>query len=256
VDEGDGVLEFGARVRRERERRSWSREELAYRAGVSFGGLTQMETGRRRDVRVSSLVGLARALEVPLDRLLGLPAAASLLDHAAVHYRSDDDLGQVIAPFVTDGLAAGDTVLAVVSATAARLLRALVAPDGARLTIEDPQTWYDTPSHALDRYRSFVDEHTAAGAGWVRIIGEPPWPDRTADEIDVHIRYEALLNLVLASAPCTVLCLYDERTSSASVLQSSCRTHPHRFAEGQRQPCPDFVGATEAILDPHPHADP
>ncbi|HMJ77438.1 MAG TPA: helix-turn-helix transcriptional regulator, partial [Iamia sp.] len=100
MDAGDGVMEFGSRVRRERERRSWSREELAYRAGVSFGGLTQMESGRRRDVRVSSLAGLARALEVPLDRLLGLPAAAALVDHAAVHYRSEDDLHQVVAPFV------------------------------------------------------------------------------------------------------------------------------------------------------------
>jgi transcriptional regulator with XRE-family HTH domain len=122
VDEGDGVLGFGSRVRRERERRRWSREELAYRAGVSFGGLTQMETGRRRDVRVSSLVGLARALEVPLDRLLGLPAAASLLDHAAVHYRSDGDLRQVIAPFVAEGLAGGDSVLAVVSPAAAQIV--------------------------------------------------------------------------------------------------------------------------------------
>jgi hypothetical protein len=60
----------------------------------------------------------------------------------------------------------------------------------------------------------------------------------------------------MASAPCTVLCLYDERDVAADVLRSSCRTHPTRFVEGQRHECADFVGATDAILDPHPDAGP
>jgi len=56
-------------VRLLRERRGWSREDLASRAKVSFPTLVRVELGGTPSVR--SLLGLADALGVTLDELVG-----------------------------------------------------------------------------------------------------------------------------------------------------------------------------------------
>jgi DNA-binding XRE family transcriptional regulator len=58
-------------LRRAREGRGWSREDLAHHSGVSYAAIAQIETGRRTDVRLRSLVALADALGVTVDALLG-----------------------------------------------------------------------------------------------------------------------------------------------------------------------------------------
>jgi DNA-binding Xre family transcriptional regulator len=61
-------------LRRIREERAWSREDLALQSGVSAAAIAQLETGRRVDVRLRSLVALADALGVSLDELAGRPS--------------------------------------------------------------------------------------------------------------------------------------------------------------------------------------
>jgi DNA-binding XRE family transcriptional regulator len=65
---------IAAALRRTREQRGWSREELALHSGVSYGAIAQIESGRRVDVRLKSLVALADALGVSLDELAGRPS--------------------------------------------------------------------------------------------------------------------------------------------------------------------------------------
>ena len=57
-------------LQRLREAKGWSRETLAHHAGLSFAAIAQLETCRRQDPRLSTLVALARALEVSLDELV------------------------------------------------------------------------------------------------------------------------------------------------------------------------------------------
>jgi DNA-binding Xre family transcriptional regulator len=64
---------IAATLRSIRERRGWSREDLALQSGVSAAAIAQLETGRRVDVRLRSLVALADALGVSLDELAGRP---------------------------------------------------------------------------------------------------------------------------------------------------------------------------------------
>ncbi|MGD0195929.1 MAG: helix-turn-helix transcriptional regulator, partial [Candidatus Dormibacteria bacterium] len=53
-----------------RERRGWSRETLAHRSGLSWAAIAQIESGRRREVRASTLLALSSALGVSVDYLL------------------------------------------------------------------------------------------------------------------------------------------------------------------------------------------
>ena len=53
---------IGESLKAARERLGWSREALAYHSGVSWSAIAQIESGRRKDVRLSSLSALAEAL--------------------------------------------------------------------------------------------------------------------------------------------------------------------------------------------------
>jgi transcriptional regulator with XRE-family HTH domain len=63
------VERVAKRVRTERGRRGLTQEQLAARARLSRGFLARLETGRH-DPALTTLVKLARALRVPVGRLL------------------------------------------------------------------------------------------------------------------------------------------------------------------------------------------
>ena len=73
---------IGETLRAARVRLGWSREALAYHAGMSWTAIAQIESGRRQDVRLSSLTALATALSVSVDYLIGAgPISPPLLEH-------------------------------------------------------------------------------------------------------------------------------------------------------------------------------
>lgn len=51
----------GAALRLARVRVGWSREALAYHSGMSGAAIAQIESGRRQDIRLSTLAALAGA---------------------------------------------------------------------------------------------------------------------------------------------------------------------------------------------------
>lgn len=70
------VREFGAAVRRLREARGWSQEQLAEHAGLNRSYVGEVERGSA----IASIVTvekLARALQVPIEHLLNPSSGAS-----------------------------------------------------------------------------------------------------------------------------------------------------------------------------------
>lgn len=62
-------MEFGSRIRTRRSELDWSQEELARRAGISKGFLSDVETGKR-GIRAETLLDLARVLSLSIDFLM------------------------------------------------------------------------------------------------------------------------------------------------------------------------------------------
>jgi DNA-binding Xre family transcriptional regulator len=60
---------FGANVRAARVARGWTQEELAHRTGLASVQVSRIERGKR-EVRLSTLLRLVRALDVPPAALL------------------------------------------------------------------------------------------------------------------------------------------------------------------------------------------
>jgi transcriptional regulator with XRE-family HTH domain len=236
---------IAAAVRAARERLGWTREALAHRAGLSWAAIAQIETGRRRQVRIDTIVALARSLDVSVDYLVGSTRMleASLLRHRALLYESDDEYLSALVPFLAAGFEGGENVLVVTAARQLDLLRAALGADAPRVEFADSASWYRTPRHALDGYRGFVHERLEHGAPWIRIVGEPLWDGRSQAEVATWVRYESLLNLALASSPATIVCPYDARSVPARAAAGASRTHPQLVDGGE-------INASAAYREP------
>jgi transcriptional regulator with XRE-family HTH domain len=219
---------IGSSLRSARVRAGWSRETLAHHSGLSCAAIAQIESGRRQDVRLASLVALAGALRVSVDYLVGGTATLEpkLLEHRALIYESDDEYLASTIPFVSEGITRNDCVLAVTAGRQIGLLRDALGDDAARVEFHDSTEWYLTPAGTLSNYRSFVQDRFESGSRWIRIIGEPVWAGRSDAEIAKWTRYESIINLSLASSPATIICPYDARTVSQRILAGARHTHP------------------------------
>jgi transcriptional regulator with XRE-family HTH domain len=218
---------IGACLKVARERLGWSREALAYHSGVSWSAIAQIESGRRKDVRLSSLSALAEALGVSVDYLIGRSVTGpQLLEHRVLTYGSDAEFLAAVVPYLSDGAERSDGVLAVTTRKRIELLRDSLGDRSDQVEFADSVDWYSSPSTALNRYRAFVRQKFDAGAAWIRIVGEPVWAGRSDAEVDAWTRYESMINLAFASSPTTIVCPYDTRSVPTQVLTDARRTHP------------------------------
>jgi transcriptional regulator with XRE-family HTH domain len=242
---------IGASLKTARERVGWSREALAYHSGVSWSAITQIESGRRKDVRLSSLVALAGALDVSVDYLIGTTATLTphLLEHRVLAYESDEEFLAGSIPFFAEGIERSDALLAVTGEAQIGLLRDALDGDSAHVEFADSADWYRTPTAALNRYRAFVNAKFDAGATWIRIVGEPVWAGRSDAEIAAWTRYESIINLAFASSPATIICPYDARSLPGDVVADALRTHPEVSHGGDAIACDAYRHPEDFLLN-------
>ena len=224
---------IGETLRSARGRRGWSRDALAYHSGVSASAIAQIESGRRREVRLSTLAALAGALRVSIDYLIGSEAAmgSPVFEHHVLAYDSDEDFLAAAVPFLAQGIERSEALLAVTTQANIELLRGSLDSRCEDVVFADSSDWYSSPIEAIRRYLTFVKERFESGAMWVRIVAEPVWAGRSDAEVIAWTRYESLLNLACASSPATILCPYDASVLAAAVVADAHRTHP-RVASG------------------------
>jgi len=224
---------LGASVKSARERLGWSREALAYHSGLSWAAIAQIESGRRQEVRVSSLVALASALGVSVDYLVGgATTSPGLFNHRVLSYGSDDAYLAAAVPYLLEGLKLDDGVLAVTTTAHIGVLRDALGSDASHVEFQDASEWYVSLLTAASGYRTFVKERFDRGAPWIRIIAEPVWGGWSDDETAEWFRYEAMINMSFASSPATIVCTYDTRALSESALDTAHRTHPQVASAG------------------------
>src|SRR4051794_14810987 len=127
-----------------------------------------------------------------------------------------------VAPFVTEGLDAGEATMVVLRAPQASALRARLGRRADDVQFADMDTLGRNPGRIIGAWQAFVDEH----AGSVRGVGEPVWSERAPDELLEAQLHEALLNLAFAEARgFRLLCPYDRASLLPAVLHEAQRTH-------------------------------
>src|SRR5207247_2415617 len=78
-----------------------------------------------------------------------------------------------------------------------------------------------------------VTERLAAGAGRVRLVGEPACPSGFPELEREWIRYESALNAVLGPFPTTLLCTYPASRLDPSIVANARRTHSVVAGDGE-----------------------
>jgi anti-sigma regulatory factor (Ser/Thr protein kinase) len=145
--------------------------------------------------------------------------------HETAFYASDDDLLEVVVPFLEGGAAAGEPTLVAFAEANERLVRSALA-DTSGVTFLPGGSQYSRPAAAIKTYREMMARQVAAGARQIRIVGDVPHPG-TGVAWEWWSRYEAAVNQAFNDFPLWGLCPYDTRTTPVEVLADVERTHPH-----------------------------
>ena len=248
----DRDLGIGGRVRAARQRRGWSRETLAFHAGISWSAISQLEAGRRRNLWPGTLAALAGALGVTVDYLVSGGAVwTEMLEHRALIYESDDEFLRAGAAFLSVGVDRSEAALAVTTSEHCDLLREHLGGAKCQVEFADQASWCSTPDGALSRIRAFIDGHVDAGINWIRILVEPVIAGRSEFDGRLWATYESLFNLVFRSAPLTALCAYDAAILDADLLEQVHATHSHALGEaGDPVANADYLDPVEFMLSP------
>jgi anti-sigma regulatory factor (Ser/Thr protein kinase) len=181
--------------------------------------------------------------------------------HEALLFSTDQELLDVLVPFLTDGFDAGEPLLVALSEPHTELLRAEL-PAGLPLECL-PGDVYNRPAKVIRAYREWMAEHTRAGAGRIRVAGELPAVAFGATW-DWWARYEATVDHAYGEFSVWCLCAYNRRTTPAAVLRDVARTHPTVTGpDGAREPSEAYTEpavylseARRMAADPVQHARP
>jgi anti-sigma regulatory factor (Ser/Thr protein kinase) len=170
------------------------------------------------------------------------------LEHDALFYESPEEYDDAVLAFVRAGLRGGEPVLvAVPDPNLTRIRDALAGVPGVRTA--DMAVAGRNPGRIIGTVlTAFVREHPGRR---VRIVGEPIWAGRSAEEYPACAEHEALINLALAELPAYVLCPYDVSVLTPEVLTDATRTHPVLAHGPDRWPSDGWTdpGAVAASFD-------
>lgn len=154
------------------------------------------------------------------------PDPRSEFRHEAFLYAGEDSFLSGVVPFIRDGVAAGEPILAAVSEARIRLLRSTLGSEAERLRFVDIGEVGRNPARVIPVWRDFLDVHAVADRP-VRGIGEPVWSGRSAAELAECGLHESLLNLAFDDGlPWRLMCPYDVEALASETLETAYRTHP------------------------------
>lgn len=146
--------------------------------------------------------------------------------HEALLWDGDDEFLAGTVPFVREGLAAGQPVMAALTPSRTTLLHDGLGDDSSDVQFVDMAELGANPSRIIPAWRTFAVEHTSNG-GAVRGIGEPIWSGRHPAELAECQLHEALLNMAVGpDVPLWLLCPYDVSSLSEEVIAEAHRSHP------------------------------
>ena len=170
--------------------------------------------------------------------------------HEALLYAGLDGFVDAVAPFLRDGVVAGDAILAVVSSEKIARLRAALGDDADAIRFADMADVGANPAHIIPAWRAFIDEHAGTGRA-LRGIGEPIDASRDAVTLTECHRHEALLNVAFADTPgFWLVCPYDTDGLPEDVIHEAARTHPVLVDGRERRASHGYAGH-DAIAAPY-----
>jgi anti-sigma regulatory factor (Ser/Thr protein kinase) len=160
------------------------------------------------------------------------PLSAPDTLHAAAVYGSDQDLRTRIIPFLIDGLARRETVVAVVPQRTGEILGAALGSGAMMVQWGLPELDYHHLGQATEAVRNYLAKRRAAGEP-TRLLTEADVDGgiRGPGRMAAYLRSESAAEGLYGSHGFPWLCLYDRRHYSPGMLADAERVHPHLLDE-------------------------
>jgi anti-sigma regulatory factor (Ser/Thr protein kinase) len=146
--------------------------------------------------------------------------------HDALLYDSTDELAAIAAPFLMEGLAAGDAAVIAAGDRTAALLTDAVDADPRVHVLARSDVYRSRIPTAIVTFRRLAEQRSPGGTGRVRVVGEVDFGRTERDWLEWQ-RYDAAINHALATRPLWGLCVFDTQRQPEQVLESAIRTHPN-----------------------------
>jgi anti-sigma regulatory factor (Ser/Thr protein kinase) len=155
---------------------------------------------------------------------------ANAFVHPALFYRGLPEFLAGVGEFVRQAQIAGEPVFVAVPGERLEALRDTLGPAASDLACVDMTRLGRNPGRILAALQDFANSHPGRA---VRLVGEPIWAGRTAQEIREATRHEALINTAFHGRTATVLCPYDVDRLPVDVVADARRTHPTLVQDGR-----------------------
>ncbi len=174
-------------------------------------------------------------------------AAVDPFRHEGLVYQDTADYLAGTVPFVQAAVDADEPALVAVPAGNLALIRDELGASAEKVRFADMTKAGRNPFRIIPWVlNAFINEHAGRP---VRIIGEPIWAGRTADEYPVCVQHEALINHAFTGRDATILCPYDARRLEPSVLADAERTHPIMVDRNGVRTSSAYAGAAPVVAD-------
>ncbi len=172
-------------------------------------------------------------------------AGASFMHQAAI-YGSDEEFLAMAVPFIEDGLARKEPVLAATTATNIDLLSDALGARADDVEYANTSSFGRSPAQRVAGLHRYWKRCSSASAtGHVRILVEPLSFRRSRREVLGLKRLEAGLNTILADTNIWMICPYDTRVLESTIVADVLRTHPAHVEGSEISASPEFVEPQE-----------
>ena len=146
--------------------------------------------------------------------------------HEAFLWQGRADFVRALAPFIRDGIDAGEAVMVAVIPEHADWLRKDLGARASQVHFVDMSRLGRNPARIIPAWQRFLEDWSGDGRP-ARGIGEPIWPGRRPEEILECQLHEALLNLAVdPELPFWLICPYDAEHLDSEVIAEAGRSHP------------------------------
>jgi DNA-binding CsgD family transcriptional regulator len=183
-----------------------------------------------------------------MDDVIGVPGAGTVPagSHLCALYSGPAERDRILFPFLEEGLRAGNKCVCLVDQVEPEEVRAKIAgeaacrPRGAgpaQLDVDRASAVYvESGKFSSEHMLAFLTTTAKAAAHGayphLRAAGEMSWVLATSTDTDDYFVYEAGVNKVAAEASAVLMCLYDVRRFSVTMLMNVLRTHPKILLDG------------------------
>jgi anti-sigma regulatory factor (Ser/Thr protein kinase) len=181
-------------------------------------------------------------------------SAKSGFHHQAFFYAGETDFLAGVVPFISRGVANGESVMVAVPADRIRLLREALGETSADIQFIDMGELGRNPGRVISVWSAFLANPPAAAGGW-RGVGEPITAGLNAARLVEAQIHEHLLNHAFdEGVGWELLCSYDSQALDHACIEEAGRSHPLINHAGTSWSGPDFQLAELGALleDPLP----